>query len=116
MDIFKNGLKDCRYFIEHAFGEGKDGYYVIGGMENGFKINDLCNGRSILFCPYVDHDAEKNTSTPGVTIYFSDDIMSFVAYEDFMALVDICLKFDLYTASKMLLNNALMYEFIKNKE
>ena len=113
MGIFKAGMKECREFMEKAFECHDNCYYVKKDYSGGFKIEDLCNGRSLLFIPYVDNNTESHTSEPGVSIYFSNDISTFVSYESFSSLVDICLRFDLYLASKMLLNNALMYEKIK---
>jgi len=113
MDIFKAGMKECREFMEKAFDCRDNSYYVKKEYRGGFKIEDLCNGRSLLFIPFVDNNEETHTSEPGVSIYFTDDISTFVPYGSFASLVEICLKFDLYMASKLLLNNALMYEKIK---
>jgi len=116
METFKAGMKECEEFIGESFYIENGCYYVKKGYENGFKIEDLCNGRSLLFVPFVDNNTEAKTSEPGVYLYFTADVAAFVPYSGFIAMVELCRRFDLYTASKMLINNAMLYELMKDKK
>jgi len=116
METFKEGMKECEEFISDAFFTKDNTYFVKKGYENGFKIEDLCNGRSLLFIPYVDNNTSAGTSEPGVYLYFTEDTAAFISYSGFVAMVELCRKFDLYTASKMLINNAMLYELVKDKK
>lgn len=112
LETFKEGLKECLQFIQDSIIDDGNSYSVDPKKAAGFKIENLCNNRSLLFTPYIDADEDGN-QTPGVTIWFSDEISAFVTYNDFEALVNTCLHFDLYMASKLLLNNAMLYEMQK---
>jgi len=115
MEIFRQGLRECLKFIQDSIIDDGTSYKIDPKFAPGFKIENLCNNRSILFTPFIDTN-EDGSQNPGVTIWFTEELSSFVSYNDFESLVNICLRFDLYMASKLLLNNAMLYEMMKPKD
>lgn len=112
---FRTGLQESKKFMEEAFiyEAANNAYKIEDKHTGGYKIENLCRNSALLFKPVIDKDMEAGTETPGVDIYFADDFATFVAWNDYIALTEFFANFNLYMASKTLMQLAMTYSMTK---
>ena len=112
MATLKEGFRKAKDFLEKSFvtDESDDNkLYIDKEHCGGFKISNLINGKSLLFMPVVS-TLDNGSQKVGVDLMIDHDTSKgFVEYDTFFQLCEFINTFDLYSASKSLLNTMLMY-------
>ena len=107
----KDGITEAMKFIDSSliFNENTNRWGVHQEYLHGYKIEGLINGKSLLFIPKIRRDDANNLEL-GCNLMINDEACSgFLSFDTLCHLEAFIRHFDLYTASKSLINTALWY-------
>lgn len=106
--LLKGFREFLKIFRESFVYDDDDSPAIVTSKAVYYKISNLTGNKTIGLIPLLDE-----SNLPACALYLNGEaFMSIISYDDYIHLLNFLEKFDLYTASKALLNTAMLYHAI----